>query len=96
MSEKRNKNEYVTKTDLEKLIKEQTRVLLNSIDSVMEKRLEKVESRLSKKIDGVQNTIDGYVKVQEYFKQEFLIMKEEIKQIKKAFKDKFGLEIKAI
>lgn len=62
MSEKRNKNEYVTKTDLERLIEEQTRVLLNYIDSVMEKRLEKVESRLGKKIDGVQNTIDGYAK----------------------------------
>lgn len=59
-------------------------------------KIDGVESRLEKKINDVNTSIDGYVKAQEDFKQEFTIMQEEGKQMKNAFKDKLGLEIKAI
>jgi hypothetical protein len=55
-----------------------------------------VRDELKSEINSVQSLIDGYVKAQEDFKQEFVIMKEEMKQMKQIFKDKFGVEIKAI
>lgn len=62
----------------------------------MESKLEEVESNLGKKIDKLQISIDGYVKTQEDFKGEHVIIKEEVKQMKKVFKDKLGVEIRAI
>ena len=47
--------------------------------SVVEKKLETMEERLAKKIDSVQSLIGAYVKEQEDFKQEFVIMKEEMR-----------------
>lgn len=62
----------------------------------IEKRMDKLEDNLRKDINNVQTLIDGYVKAQEDFKQEFVIMKEEVKQIKKVLKQKLGVEIQAI
>jgi chromosome segregation ATPase len=62
----------------------------------LKKEMSTMEERLGKKIDSVQTLIDGYVKAQEEFKQEFVIMKEEVKQIKLILKQKLGVEIKAI
>ena len=99
MSEDNKKNEYITRTDLE----EQTQVILgaldkrlNKMDINIDKRLTESESRLGKKIDDVRNLVDGYVKEQEDFKEEFVIVKEEGKQMKQAFKEKLGVEIRAI
>ena len=62
----------------------------------LKKETSSMEERLGKKIDSVQTLIDGYVKAQEEFKQEFVIMKEEVKQIKLILKQKLGVEIRAI
>jgi hypothetical protein len=64
-------------------------------DSV-DKTLDKVKDELKNDINNVQILIDGYVKAQEEFKEEFVILKEEVRQIKKLIKEKFGLEISAI
>lgn len=53
-----------------------------------------MEERLSKNINNVQILIDGYVKAQEDFKKDFVIIKEEVRQIKEIIKEKLGLEIK--
>ena len=96
MNKGKNKTEYATKSDIEKLMESQTEILLGAIDTVIEKRLEKVELRLGNKIDNVQVLIDAYVKNQEDFRQEFVIMKEEMKKIKKIIKEKFNLEVSAV
>ncbi|HRZ95420.1 MAG TPA: hypothetical protein P5262_02545 [Candidatus Moranbacteria bacterium] len=88
MNEETNKNEYVTRKDLE----EQTQILLSALDN----RLNQMEDRLRTDINNVQALIDGYVKAQEDFKQEFTIMREEFKQMKQIIKEKLGIEIKAI
>jgi len=62
----------------------------------VEKRMDKLEDNLRKDINNVQILIDGYVKAQEDFKQEFVIMKEEMRQVKKVLKQKLGIEIQAI
>ncbi len=62
----------------------------------LDKKIDGVEARLEKKIDNVQTLIDGYVKAQEEFKQEFVIMKEEVRIMKNIIKEKLGIEVKAI
>ena len=69
---------------------------VNERFSEIDERLEEIESNLGKKIDNIQALIDGYVKAQEDFKQEFVIMKEEVRQMKQIFKEKLGVEIRAI
>jgi hypothetical protein len=58
----------------------------------MDSKLEGIEE----KIDSVQTSIDGYIKKREDSEQENVIIKEEVKQMKSAFKEKLGVEIKAI
>lgn len=89
------KNEYITKKDLE----EQTQVILAAFDKrflAQDKNMNQMEDRLRTDINNVQTLIDSYVKEQEGFKQEFVIMKEEVKQIKQIIKEKLGIEIQAI
>ena len=104
---KKNKltTEYVTHADLA----EQTQIILGAIDGRFNKvdnRFNKLETDLREElyivrdelkadINDSQISLDGYVKAQEDFKQEFVIMKEEIRQIKKVFKQKLGVEIRA-
>lgn len=95
MENDNRKNEYLTRVDLE----EQTQLLLAAFDKrfvSLDKHLNEVRDDLRIDINNLQTLIDGYVKAQEDFKQEFVIMKEEIKQMKKIIKEKLGLEIKAI
>lgn len=67
----------------------------NRIEGLREE-LYTVRDELKHDINNVQALIDGYVKAQEDFKQEFIIMKEEVKQIKQIIKDKLGIEVRAI
>ena len=96
MNEKNNLNKYVTEEYLDKRLTENNQVLLGAIDSILTKRLTGIKEDLSVDINNNQTIIDGYVKAQEDFKQEFTVMREEFKQIKKIIKEKLGIEIKAI
>ncbi|MFZ2975423.1 MAG: hypothetical protein WA055_02200 [Candidatus Moraniibacteriota bacterium] len=62
----------------------------------MANRLDSMESQLGNKADNVQTLIDGYVKAQEDFKQEFTVMREEFRQMKQIIKEKLGIEIRAM
>jgi hypothetical protein len=95
MNEENGENKYVTEKYLDKRLTENNQILLNAIDSIVSKRITEVKEELRIDINNVQTLIDGYVKAQEDFKQEFVIMKEEVSQIKKLLKEKFDLEIKA-
>ena len=86
--------DYLEKT-LDKRLSQQAQVIIAAGDSVLQKRLEKVKTELKNDINNVQTLIDGYVKAQEDFKQEFVILKEEVKQIKQVLKKKLGVEIQA-
>jgi hypothetical protein len=52
--------------------------------------------RLEDKIDKSWKSIDKYVKAQEAFREEFVVMKEEMRQIKQVLKEKLGVEIRAV
>ncbi|MBU1102105.1 hypothetical protein KJ853_00410 [Patescibacteria group bacterium] len=105
------KEKFITKKYLDKKLDEHTGIItqtiITAVDGVvtkrfavfgqeMDRKIEKSEERLGKKIDNVQTLIDGYVKAQEDFKEEFVIMKEEVKQMKKVIQEKLGIEIRAI
>jgi len=101
--EEANKNEYITKEYFEKRLderlSEQTQVIIGAVDSILSKRLGEMNGRLDgldTSINNVQTLIDGYVKAQEDFKKDFVIIKEEVRQIKEIIKEKLGLEIRAI
>jgi phage host-nuclease inhibitor protein Gam len=100
------KIEYITSGDLA----EQTKIILGAMDNRIDKletkidirfnnvsaRFDELETELKTEINSVQTLIDGYVKAQEDFKQEFVIMKEEVRLMKQIFKEKFGVEIRAV
>lgn len=106
----KEKNEYVTRNDLEEQLGEQAKIIIGAVDSLLSEHkaelkkdigsvreeLYVVRDELKKDINNVQILIDGYVKAQEDFKQEFVIIKEEVKQIKQILRDKLGVEIRAI
>lgn len=69
---------------------------INSLQVSLEKKIDNTKDELKADINNVQTLIDGYVKAQEDFKIEFIIIKEEVKQIKEVLKKKFKIEIKAL
>jgi hypothetical protein len=100
MSEEKNTNKYVTEKyfdeRLDKRLAENNQVLLGAMDSILAKHLTETKEDLKVDINNNQTIIDGYVKSQEDFKQEFVVMREEVKQIKQIIKEKLGVEIRAI
>ena len=68
---------------------------INDVREELSAELYRVRDELKTDINDGQISLDGYVKAQEDFKQEFVIMKEEIRQIKQVFKQKLGVEIRA-
>jgi len=62
----------------------------------LKEEIKGVETKLEKKIDSLQASVDGFAKKQADFEDENVIMKEESRQMKNAFKEKLGVEIRAI
>ncbi|PIS16754.1 MAG: hypothetical protein COT61_02250 [Candidatus Portnoybacteria bacterium CG09_land_8_20_14_0_10_44_13] len=89
-------NNFITKKYLDKKLEEQAQILVAAVDNVLIKRLGAAKDELRRDINNVQILIDSYVKAQEDFKQEFVIMKEEVKRIKDVLREKLGVEIRAI
>jgi len=89
-------NNFITKKYLDKKLEEQAQILVAAVDNVLIKRLGAAKDELRRDINNVQILIDSYVKAQEDFKQEFVIMKEEVKRIKDVLREKLGVEIQAI
>jgi enoyl-[acyl-carrier-protein] reductase (NADH) len=91
------KDKYVTEKYLDKRLDEKFRennqILIGAIEVILDKRLSELKEELKKDINNVQTLIDAYVKAQEDFRQEFIIMKEELKRVKEALKKKLGVEI---
>ena len=97
------KIKYVTSGEMDKKLEEHAQVIISAVDTIIttrlgkvNERLDEVESKLEKKIDGLQTDVDWLVKKQSDFEQEHVIMKEEVKQMKGVLKDKLGVEIEAV
>ena len=85
----------IIKKYLDEEFSKYSQTIIAAVDGVLQKRLTEAKKEIKKDINNVQTLIDGYVKAREDFKQEFIIMKEEIKKIKETIKIKLGVEISA-
>lgn len=75
--------------DVEKLLSQQTIIILNAVDQ----KLEKLKKEMSGKIDKLRISIDKFVTLYTQQEQEFTIIKEDVRKIKEVIKEKLGVEI---
>ncbi|MDO8516084.1 MAG: hypothetical protein Q7S28_02430 [bacterium] len=82
-----------TNKDIEQLLRDQTAVILESVETIVEKRLSVFEDRFNHKIDRLVTTLDAFLKRLTDTEQEFTFMKNEIDRIKAVLKEKLGVDI---
>jgi len=85
----RDKNQPVTHKELEKLLVQQTAVILNAVDN----KMEKMEFRINQKIESLTKTLDRFLKRMTDMEDEFKMMKADINRMKKVIKEKLGVEL---
>jgi hypothetical protein len=97
----------LTPKKIEKLLNQQTAVILSAVDeklakqqkyvdyriSVLEKRLEKMEIRINQKIDRLTTTLDKFLKRITDLEDEFELMKADLKRVKSVLKEKLGVTL---
>ncbi len=91
----KKKDDFVTKKYLDEALEDHSKTIIEAVNFGFEEN-KKEHKKLEDKIDENWEAIDKYVKAQEAFRQEFIIMKEEMKQVKQVIKEKLGVEIRAV
>jgi len=79
----------LTIKEIEKLLNQQTVVILDAVDE----KLKKMELRIDKKIDKLTTTLDKFLKRMTDLEDEFIIMKEDLKRVKAVLKEKLGVAL---
>jgi len=79
----------LTTKEIERLLNQQTVVILDAVDE----KLKKMELRISQKIDKLTTTIDKFLKRLTDLEEEFSLMKAELKRVKAILKEKLGLNL---
>jgi len=90
------RTQNINLNNIEKLLSQQTMVILNAVDKKingLENKINKFEEKTNKNFDKLTTLIDKFVNLYTKQEQEFKIMKYELNQIKKVIKDKLGIEI---
>jgi predicted nucleic acid-binding Zn-ribbon protein len=88
--------EKLTKKEIEKLLKEQTRVILDAVDEKvlgLEKKIAKFEIKMERRFNQLITTLDRFLKRLTDLEDEFTIMKAKIRKIEEVLKEKLGVEI---
>lgn len=99
--------EKLTAKEIEKLLHQQTVVILNAVDqkllknqrytgyriSSLEKRLDKMEIRINQKIDRLTTTLDKFLKRLTNIEDEFEAIKLDINRLKKVIREKLGVNL---
>ena len=78
---------------------EYTKVILDAFDSRfnrLDTRIDDLRTELKSDIDNLHIALDKTIKSQADHNQEFVIVKAEVKQMKQVFKQKLGVEIRAV
>ena len=81
--------------NLDERFEEHSKIIIEAVNHGFEEN-KKAHQIMETKIDETANLIDGYVKAQEDFKQEFTILKSEVDKIKEVIKNKLGIKITAL
>lgn len=105
---KSKKDNFVTYGDMEKLLADQTEVILNAVDERMDikisasearilaavdKKLAALETRINQKFDKLITTLDKFLKRLTDIEDEFEMMKHDINRMKKVIKEKLGVNL---
>jgi len=85
----KKKNQQLTGKEVEKLLSQQTIVILNAVDE----KLGKMELRINQKIDRLTTTLDKFLKRLTDMEEEFEMMKADINRMKKVIREKLGVEL---
>jgi hypothetical protein len=86
----------LTLKEIEKLLNQQTVIVLNAVDQrilKLEKRLNKMEIRINQKIDRLTTTLDKFLKRMTKLEDEFELMKADLKRVKVVIKEKLGVTL---
>ena len=92
----------LTAERIEKLLNDQTKVILNAVDEKLsvneirmaadvDKKLALMEERINRKFDKLTTTLDKFLKRMTDMEDEFEIMKHNINQLKKIIQEKLGV-----
>jgi len=82
--------------NIEKLLDEQTKVILSSVDekiSKLERRIAKLEIKVDKRFDQLVTTLDKFLKRLTDIEDEFELMKVDINRLKKVVREKLGVDL---
>ncbi|MDP2364126.1 MAG: hypothetical protein Q8M94_10195 [Ignavibacteria bacterium] len=85
----KKKNQQLTGKAVEKLLSQQTIVILNAVNE----KLGKMELRINQKIDRLTTTLDKFLKRLTDMEEEFEMMKADINRMKKVIREKLGVEL---
>ena len=86
----------LTANEIEKLLNQQTVVILNAVDQKilrMEKRLNKMEIKMNQNFNHLITTLDRFLKRLTNMEDEFELMKLDINRLKKIIREKLGIDL---
>lgn len=84
------------KKDIQELLTEQTNVVLTAVDekvSSLEQQIKALDLKFTEKFDKLTTTLDNFLKRMTDIEDEFTMMRNDINRIKKAIKEKLGVEL---
>jgi hypothetical protein len=91
MVKKQNKNPIVR--DIEKLLDQQTAIILTAVDAKLEKFEGRIRADVKSEIEKLAKTLDKFLVRLTKFDDEFKIVKAKVDRIEKILQDKLGVTI---
>jgi len=79
----------LTSKEIERLLSQQTIVILNAVD----KKIEQMEIRINQKIEKLTTSIDKFLKKATDLEDEFTLMKADIRRVKTVLREKLGVAL---
>ncbi|MBI2577485.1 MAG: hypothetical protein HYV77_01425 [Candidatus Wildermuthbacteria bacterium] len=104
MAKKKIEQTLLTTPRLERLLNQQTTVILNAVDEKLaanrisiladvDERLAAMEERFNRKLDKLTTTLDKFLKRMTDMEDEFEIMKNDLNRMKRVIKKKLGVDL---
>jgi len=101
------KEKSLTLENIQKLLDEQTKVVIGAVDEKLSKtdvkivqldarlakRMEQMEIRISQKIEKLTTTLDGFLKRMTDMETEFEMMKADLNRVKAILREKLNIAI---
>jgi len=81
--------QQLNKKEIEKLLNQQTVVILNAVDE----KLQKMETRINNKIEKLVVSIDKFLKRLTDLEDEFTLMKADLRRVKVVLREKLGVTL---